>query len=341
MQAAKDRAFDVLIVESLDRLSRNQGDMGAIYEKLKFFEITIISVHEGPADQMQVGVRGIVSAFYLSDLGHKVRRGAAGNIRQGKHAGGLAYGYRVTPGKPGEWVIDDTEAEVVRSIYAKYASGARSRQIIENLNKEGVKPPRGKYWQPGALTGSNNRHSGILGNEIYRGRLVWNKVRMIKNPDTGKRISRPNAESEWYRADVPHLQIVTAQQFDEVARIRRQRRHLTASHRRAPKRLLSGLLKCAVCDGGMSIKGEDRGGTRIICTQFHNAKMCTNNRTYYLDHIERAVLSGLRKHLIDPSAIRLFLQTYLNERRRLMADANNVSLNWRERRQRSTDKLTD
>ena len=33
-------------------------------------------------------------------------------------------------------------------------------------------------------------------NELYAGRLVWNKVRMIKDPDTGKRLSRPNANSE-------------------------------------------------------------------------------------------------------------------------------------------------
>ncbi|MEH2562438.1 recombinase family protein [Bradyrhizobium sp. AZCC 2289] len=324
MEAAKAGTFDILIVESLDRLSRDQEDMAAIFKKLTFYGIDIISVHEGRADQMQVGVRGIVSAFYLSDLAHKVRRGAAGNIREGKHAGGLAYGYRTTPGKPGEWVIDEPEAEVIRSIYAKYASGMRSRQIIDDLNKKGVKPPRGEYWQPGALTGSNNRHNGILGNEIYCGRLVWNKVRMLKDPETRKRISRPNPESEWHRAEARHLQIITPQQFGEVARIRQERRNLTASHRRKPKRLLSGLLRCAVCGGGMSIKGEDRGGTRVICTQFHNSRTCANNRTYYLDQIEQAVLSGLRKHLIDPSAIRLFLQTYLNERKRLVANANNV-----------------
>ena len=299
MQAAKARTFDVLIVEVIGPPIPRSRDMASIFKKLTFYGIGIISVHEGRADPMQVGVRGIVSAFYLSDLAHKVRRGAAGNIRQGKHAGGLAYGYRTTLGKPGEWVIDQSEAEIVRSIYAKYASGMRSRQIIDQLNKEGVKPPRGKYWQPGALTGSNNRHNGILGNEIYCGRLVWNKVRMLKDPETGKRISRPNPESEWHRAEVPNLQIVTPEQFDRVARIWRERRVLTASFRRKPRRLLSGLLRCAVCGGGMSIKGKDRGGTRVICTQFHNAKTCDNNRTYYLSPIEDIVLLGLKKHLVD------------------------------------------
>jgi site-specific DNA recombinase len=36
------------------------------------------------------------------------------------------------------------------------------------------------------------------------------------------------------------------------------------------------------------------------------------------------VLSGLKKHLVDPTAIRLFLQTYHAERKRLIASANSV-----------------
>lgn len=192
MNAAKAGSFDIIIVESLDRLSRDQADMASIYKRTKFYGVDIISVHEGRADQMQVGVRGIVSAFYLADLAHKVHRGAAGNIREGKHAGGLAYGYRTTPGKPGEWVIDETEAEVIQGIYRDYASGMRSRQITDRLNRKCIKPPRGKYWQPGALTGSNNRHNGILGNEIYCGRLVWNKVRMVKDPETGRKAYFPS-----------------------------------------------------------------------------------------------------------------------------------------------------
>ncbi|MDB5607090.1 MAG: Recombinase [Bradyrhizobium sp.] len=324
MQAAKRGEFSILIVESLDRISRDQEDLAAIYKKLSFGGIDILTVHEGRADQVQIGLRGIVSAMYLTDLAHKVRRGAAGNIRQGKHAGGLAYGYRTTPGKPGEWVIHEPEAKIIRRIYAMYLAGARSGKIIGILNGEGVKPPRGTYWQPGTLTGSNNRHNGILGNEIYCGQLVWNRVRMVKNPETGKRVSRPNPESLWHRADARHLQILSPEIFNQVTDLRRQRGRAAPALRRKPRRLLSGLLRCSVCGGGMSIKGVDRGGTRVICTKFHNAKTCDNNRTYYLDQIEQMVLTGLRKHLVDPSAIRLFLETYHAERKRLIANANTM-----------------
>jgi site-specific DNA recombinase len=324
IEAATAKMFDVLIVESLDRISRDQADTASIFKTLNFHGVRILTAHDGYVDHFQVGIRGIISSAYLVDLAQKTHRGLAGNIRVGKHAGGLAYGYRTTLGKPGHWVIEPAEAEIIRRIFAQYLSGMRPREIIEQLNRDGVTPPRGRYWQPGALTGSNNRHNGILGNEIYCGRLVWNRVQMIKNPETGKRVSRPNPETEWHRTDVPRLQIISSKIFDEVISLRRERSHLAPAFRRKPKRLLSGLLRCAVCGGGMSIKGEDRGGTRVICTQFHNAKTCDNNRTYYLDHVEQMVLSGLKKHLVDPTAIRLFLQTYHAERKRLIASANSV-----------------
>jgi len=186
MAAAKDRIFDVLIVESLDRLSRSQSDLAAIYDRLTFVGIDIVTVHEGRADQIQVGIRGIVSALYLTDLAHKVRRGAAGNIREGKHAGGLAYGYNPTPGRPGHWVINEDQARIVRRIFQEYISGERTPAIVKRLNAEGIKPPRGRFWQASALTGSRSRHNGILGNEIYCGRLIWNRVRMIKDPENGQ-----------------------------------------------------------------------------------------------------------------------------------------------------------
>ena len=37
----------------------------------------------------------------------------------------------------------------------------------------------------------------MLNNELYVGRLVWNRLRYVKDPDTGKRVSRPNPPSEW------------------------------------------------------------------------------------------------------------------------------------------------
>jgi len=47
-----------------------------------------------------------------------------------------------------------------------------------------------------------------VNNELYIGRLIWNHLRYIKDPSTGKRVSRLNPESEWIIKDVPELRIV-------------------------------------------------------------------------------------------------------------------------------------
>jgi hypothetical protein len=101
--------------------------MAAIFKRLSFAGIEIVTVHEGKADQLQVGIRGIVSALYLTDLAHKVRRGAAGNIREGKHASGLAYGYRITPSKPGVWVIHDGEPSYFQRV-SRWRANAGHRE---------------------------------------------------------------------------------------------------------------------------------------------------------------------------------------------------------------------
>ena len=38
---------------------------------------------------------------------------------------------------------------------------------------------------------------------------MWNRLRYVKNPDTGKRVSRLNPEAEWMRKEVPQLRILS------------------------------------------------------------------------------------------------------------------------------------
>jgi DNA invertase Pin-like site-specific DNA recombinase len=317
LEAARDGRFNTLVVEALDRLSRDQEDLAFIFKHLSFQDITIETVHDGRADQIQVGVRGIVSALYLTDLANKTRRGQAGNVREGKHAGGLAYGYRPTPGKPGEWKVNEAEAAIVRRIYNEYVAGSSTKSICLRLNTEGVKPPRGKYWLQNTLIGSRKRQNGILGNEVYCGRLVWNRTRMLKNPASGKRVSRVNAEADWHRANVPHLKIVEPELFNQAAAIRSKRATVVNPRLRRPKTLFSGLLRCGKCGGTLGIQDVRPKGVRMRCTTYQRAHACTNSRSYWLHEIEQTLLGGLRAELADPRGIKFFIDEYQAERRRL------------------------
>ena len=223
MDAARQQMFDVLVVEALDRLSRDMEDLAGIHKRLSFQGIQIQAVHDGTADSILIGIRGLVGQMQREDGAKKVRRGMAGVVRDGRHAGGRAYGYRAVPGKPGELEIVEEEAAVVRRIFAAYATGRTPRDIARDLNNEDIRPPRGRRWNASTINGNAQRGSGLIFNELYAGRIIWNKVRMVKDPDTGKRLSRPNSPDDWQRIEVPHLRIVEQSVWEQAHLLKSQK----------------------------------------------------------------------------------------------------------------------
>ena len=83
--------------------------------------------------------------------------------------------------------------------------------------------------------GNSVRGSGILMNAFYDGRLVWNRVSMHKDPDTGRRVSRANPESEWITTPVPHLRIVEPELFAKVQEIKTARRKVRPEQQPRPR----------------------------------------------------------------------------------------------------------
>jgi hypothetical protein len=130
--------------------------------------------------------------------------------------------------------------------------------------REGVAGPFGGAWSPSTIYGNGKRGTGILNNEFYVGRLVWNRLRYVKNPDTGKRVSRLNPEAEWMRKEVQNLRIVPDDLWTAAKSRQQQTRHTvkTAGALGAAKRpqyLFSGLTKCGVCGAGFIMSGKNHG----------------------------------------------------------------------------------
>lgn len=120
-------------------------------------------------------------------------------MRQGKSGEGISYGYRLDrqplpdgTHTTGDRVIDPVQAAVVRRIFTEYDQGLGARSIAMGLNRDGIASPRsgGKgsgTWSFSTISGNWKRGTEILNNDLYRGRLVWNRQRYVKDPDTGKR----------------------------------------------------------------------------------------------------------------------------------------------------------
>ncbi len=52
---------------------------------------------EGAISELHIGLKGTMSALYLNELAQKTHRGPEGQVRDGKSAGGISYGYRARP----------------------------------------------------------------------------------------------------------------------------------------------------------------------------------------------------------------------------------------------------
>lgn len=325
---AEDRRFDIVLSEALDRLSRNQTDISALYEALTFAGVEIETLSEGKVGMLHIGVTGTMNAMFLKELARKTRRGLSGRVERGKSAGGKAYGYNVVRSlredgelNRGDLEIDADQTAIVIRIFNAYVEGMSPNKIADMLNQEGIAGPRGPSWDKSTIHGNPKRGTGILNNELYVGRRIWNRQEFRKDPRSGKRQARPNAEAEFQVAEVPDLRIVPQELWD-AAKARQQSRTLKrpdakAWQRRKPRFLFSGLIKCGCCGGGFSTVSEDRFG----CSNSRNkgTSVCTNRTTIARQHIESQILDILTDHLMDPDLTKAFAEEYIAERNRLAA----------------------
>jgi hypothetical protein len=196
----------------------------------------------------------------------------------------------------GEREIVPDEARIVERIFQEFVAGVSPKQIAKTLNREGVAGPFGGAWSPSTIYGNGKRGTGILNNELYVGRLVWNRLRYLKNPDTGKRVSRLNPEAEWMRKEVPDLRIISDELWtDAKGRQEHGRRAIKAAGNpggaRRPQYLFSGLTKCGVCGAGFIMTGKHRLG----CFGARDQGRCDNHLTIRRDEVEARVLRPCRR----------------------------------------------
>ena len=338
--------FDIVVAEALDRVSRDQADVAILYKHLQFARVPLVTLAEGEISELHVGLKGTMNALFLKDLAKKTHRGLRGRVEKGFSAGAIGYGYRMvrrlsSEGElvRGEREVDPAQALIVERIFREFSAGKSPIAIARDLNAEGIAGPSGKPWRDTSIRGTPRRGLGILNNELYVGVRVWNHKHYVKDPTTGKDVTRLNPESEWVRKAVPDLRIVSDELWDAA---KRQQEALAARNKgmkeaaqarsvnglRRPAYLLSGLLECGECGGNYAIVTTDRYG----CIGHHRSRNCTNSRTIRRDDLERRALAGIAERLVSADKIDAAVAAYAahinreNRERRIQADADTRAL---------------
>jgi len=322
LAAARERAFDAIVVEAQDRLWRDAAEMHSALKLLRFLGVRVFSVATKTdltdrAGKILAAVVGLKDELFLEDLRDKTRRGREGTIRRGLSAGGRAYGYRseMVHDDGGReigrrHVIDSAEGEVVRYIYRLYGiDGLTPRAIAHRLNAERMPPPRtargrrAGSWTPATILGPANRALGILRNPLYAGKIAWNRSQKVRDPETGKRVMRVRPRSEWVWHDASELRIVPEDLWQRV-QARLQQRAWTPGAREGarPKYLLSGLLVCGECNARYVIQQHRPGVQHYGCAVHYDRgpAVCDNGRLVRRDSMERKVIEYVFGDLFTP-----------------------------------------
>jgi site-specific DNA recombinase len=310
--------FDAVVVMDLSRLSRSQGDLSKMIDRLTAKGVRIIGVQDGydsarRGHKLQAGLSGIIGEAFREMVKDRTYAALESRAKAHRNTGGRAYGYR--DGK-----IDRGEAFMVLEMFGKFADGMSPRMIAADLNARRIPSP-GSSWnrterRAAGWMGSAIR--GILRNERYRGVVHWNTSEWRKDPDTGKRKRVVRPRSEWISYVDESLRIVSDDLWERAQRRARPSKddnRFKSGGR--PKFLLSGLLVCDTCGAHYTITDQRSYG----CSSFHDGRACSNSVRVRRDRIETILLDPIRKELLTPERAERMakeMQAYYLDRVRAM-----------------------
>jgi site-specific DNA recombinase len=157
----------------------------------------------------------------------------------------------------------------------------------------------------------------ILNNELYIGRIVWNRLRYVKDPETGKRISRLNGPDRWVVQDAPELRIIPQDLWEKAKNRQLSLKRDTRPDvhekpfwaRQRPRFLITGLAKCGEC-GSSYVKIS---ANLLGCAAARNRGTCENRLNIRLDTLEEIILGGLRHRLMAPDLFKAFCEEFHRE----------------------------
>ena len=330
--------FDVLLVDDLSRLARDNVFMLSLVADLRFVGIRLVSVADGvdTADEhsnLSIQIRGIFNELLLEDLKKKTQRGQRGQKDRGFYVGERTFGYRSEPA--GEFRVDkhgrpraegylmhihEPEAAVVRRIFEDRDAGLSLTGIARLLNVEGIPGQirSTKGWSLGTI-------SRMLRNTKYAGRWVWNKTGTRRDHRTGRCKPFQKPESEWVIRPDESLRIVSQELWDRVQQRRavvdqvypvsagrrgfssRQGSRATAF----PKYLLSGAMVCARCGRGIVlVSGKGDGYYSCSAGRLH---ACENRLRVPRRRAEDIILGSVQQRLDQPAVLRAILERVVAE----------------------------
>ena len=254
---ANEGKFDSVIVWKINRIGRNLKDVLNMVDLFDKNNITFKSATEPfdtttPGGRMQFQMMALIGEFERGTIAQNVKMGMMARAREGRWNGNIVLGYDLKQKehttnkkrKDTDLVINEKEAEIVRTIFTMYSQGNGYKAIANYINKFGYKTKKGN---PFSLTAIKD----ILNNPVYIGKIRYN----LRPNWSEKR--RKGTNSNPLIVDGRHEAIIEQELWDKV-------QSMLQTSKGKPSRIydgefpLTGILKCPQCGAGMVIMRTSR-----------------------------------------------------------------------------------
>jgi DNA invertase Pin-like site-specific DNA recombinase len=239
--------FDVVVIKSQDRLMRNTKDwyifIDALVTNNKKLYMYMEKKFYTPDDALITGVKAILAEEFSRDMSKKQNNAHRRRQQFGTNAiiTSTTWGYDKV-GK--QVVINEKEAEVVRTIYNLCLQGYGSRSIARELANQGIMSRTGKQFAEVTV-----RH--IIRNPLFMGTVVMNKTHV--DFDTKKTVRNPPEEWIYHENLVPA--IVSKDTWEQANKMMDSRSQENKSNEFSKRRIglnvgkfdLSSKIICGMC----------------------------------------------------------------------------------------------
>ena len=245
-----------ILVFKLSRFGRNAADVLNSLQFIQDYGVNLVCVEDGidsskDSGKLTITVLSAVAEIERENILVQTMEGRKQKAREGKWNGGQApFGYDLDS-RNSTLVVNEEEAEIVRIIYDRFVHTDMGADAICNyLNQRGYtkKKVRGhelNYFARGLIM-------KILDNPVYTGKIAYGKNVTEKVKGTRDEYRRVKTD-DYLLADGLHEAIVDEETW-EAAREKRKRTgvRFVKTHSLEHEHILTGLIRCPLCGGGMS-----------------------------------------------------------------------------------------
>ncbi len=333
LRDAQAGKFEVVVVDKLDRFYRHLRGLLTALDQLNDANVSFVSVQErldftSIWGKLTLTVLGTLAEIYIQNLQQETRKGKLQRARDGLWNGNPPFGYCrgacsicKEPNGPGycpnagqpdlgdskHLMLHPIESQVIRKVYAWYASGRESDAKIAvrlarlSLDENGLRPrSRGTPGrnQPGPVQKDLVR--SFLTNPFYTGVITY----YGPLPDGTHADRHPQSIFPGQ-----HPILIEPELFEKV----QEQRRVLGTTPRVKKGtvtrdyLLSGILRCGYCGGTMRGSSDGTGNNHYYrdSTQLEKLAECPQ-RTVKAIEIETQFLNWLRQTLENEAVFNQF-----------------------------------